>query len=58
MHFSSPRLASLLLTALFVVAAALSLRAASDRFAELLHGDQYVIESFDLDTRTFKVNEL
>jgi sigma-B regulation protein RsbU (phosphoserine phosphatase) len=58
MHFSSHRLASLLLAALFVVAATLSLRAASDRFAELLHGDQYVIESFDLDTRTFKVNEL
>jgi sigma-B regulation protein RsbU (phosphoserine phosphatase) len=58
LDFQNHRLASLALVALFVVATTLSLRAALDRFDELLHGDQYVTAGFDLETKTFKVDEL
>lgn len=64
MGFQNHRMASLALAALFVVATTLSLRAALDRFDELLHGDQYVGTTFDLDRfastveTTFKVGEL
>jgi membrane-associated protease RseP (regulator of RpoE activity) len=62
--FRNHLLASLVLATLFVVAATLSLRAALDRFDELLHGNQYVGTTFDLDRfastigTTFKVGEL
>jgi phosphoserine phosphatase RsbU/P len=58
LDFRNHRLLSLALAALFVVAATLSMRAALDRFNELLHGDQYVDTSFGLDTLTFKVDAL
>jgi phosphoserine phosphatase RsbU/P len=58
LDFRNHRRASLALAALFVVATTLSLRAALDRFDELLHGDQYVDTSFGLDTQTFKVDAL
>jgi hypothetical protein len=32
--------------------------AAWDRFDEMLHGKQYVRPSFELETQTFKVDEL
>jgi hypothetical protein len=56
--FRNHRLPSLALAALFVVTTTLSMRAALDRFNELLHGDQYVDTSFGLDTLTFKVDAL
>jgi sigma-B regulation protein RsbU (phosphoserine phosphatase) len=58
LHFRNNRLATQALLALFVVATTLSMRAALDRFNELLHGDQYVDTSFGLDTLTFKVDAL
>jgi sigma-B regulation protein RsbU (phosphoserine phosphatase) len=64
LDFRKHRLASLALAALFVVAMTVSLRAALDRLDEMLHGDQYVIESFYLDryastiANTFKVDGL
>jgi sigma-B regulation protein RsbU (phosphoserine phosphatase) len=56
--FRNHRLAGLALAALFVVSMTLSLRSAWDRFDEMLHGEQFVDLSFDLDTQTFKVVEL
>src|SRR5437879_5900969 len=56
-EFRNHRLPGFLLVALFVLATTLSLRAAWDRFDEMLHGDQYVSEGFDLDFGTFKVGE-
>jgi phosphoserine phosphatase RsbU/P len=56
LDFRNHRLASLALAALFVLATTLSLRAALDRFDELLHGAQYVAMGFDLDTQTLKVD--
>lgn len=58
LDFRNHRLASLALAGLFVVSMTNSLRAAWDRFEELLHGDQYVTAGFDLVTQTFKVDEL
>ena len=58
LDFRNHRVASLALAALFVLATTLSLRAAADRFDELLHGDRYVDTSFGLDTQTFKVDAL
>ena len=58
LNFRNHRLASLALAALFVVSMTLSLRSAWDGFDEMLHGEQYVDLSFDLDTQTFKVTEL
>ena len=56
--FRNHRLASLALATLFVVAATNSVRAAWDRFDEMLHGSQYVSADFDLETQTFKVDHL
>lgn len=56
--FPQPSLASLALAALFVLSMTLSLRAALDRFDELLHGDRYVSRPFVLDNLTLKVDEL
>ena len=58
LDFRNHRLASLALAALFVVSMTNSLRSAWDRFDEMLHGDQYVSEGFDLDIGTFKVGAL
>jgi len=58
LDFRNHPLASLALAALFVVSMTLSLRGAWDRFDEMLHGEQYVDPSFDLDTQTFRVVEL
>lgn len=58
LDFRNHRLASLALAALFVVSMTVSLRSTWDRFDEMLHGGQYVSPSFDLDTLTFKVDEL
>ncbi|HEX4807825.1 MAG TPA: SpoIIE family protein phosphatase [Bryobacteraceae bacterium] len=58
LDFRNHRITSLVLAALFVVATTLILRAALDHFDELLHGDQYVAEDFNLDTQTFKVNQV
>ncbi|HWE86487.1 MAG TPA: SpoIIE family protein phosphatase [Terracidiphilus sp.] len=58
LDFRNHRPASLLLAALFVVSMTNSLRSAWDRLDEMLHGDQYVRAVFDLDTQTFKVDEL
>jgi sigma-B regulation protein RsbU (phosphoserine phosphatase) len=58
LNFRNHRLASLLLAALFAVSMAVSLRSSWDRFDEMLHGEQYVTESFDLDSQTFKVIKL
>lgn len=58
LNFRNHRLASLALAALFVVATTLSLRGALDQFDYLLHGGQYVNPSFDLDTQSFKVDQL
>jgi phosphoserine phosphatase RsbU/P len=57
LDFRNHRLASLTLAVLFVVSMTNSLRSAWDRFDEMLHGDRYVSEGFDLDTQTLKVNE-
>jgi phosphoserine phosphatase RsbU/P len=51
-------LATLGLIALFMIAATQRLRDASDRVDEMLHGDQYVAQSFYIDGLTFKVNTL
>ncbi len=58
LHFRNHRLASLALAALFIVSMTLSLRSAWDLVDEMLHGEQYAREDFDLDTQTFKVTEL
>ena len=57
-EFRKHRVASFLLAALFVVATTVSLLATWDRFDEILHGDRYVSPSFDLNTQTFKVDQL
>ena len=62
--FRKHLLASLALATLFVMATTLSLRAALDRFDELLHGGQYVSTIFYLNReastvgKTFKVEGL
>ena len=57
-HFRNHRPASLALAALFVVSMTVSLRSAWDLFDEMLHGENYVAQDFDLETQTFKVTEL
>jgi sigma-B regulation protein RsbU (phosphoserine phosphatase) len=46
------------LIALFTIAAASSLRDASDRIDEMLHGNQYVRQPFPLDPFTFEVSSV
>jgi hypothetical protein len=58
LDFQNHRLASLALAALFVVSMTNSLRSASDRFDEMLHGDQYVSELFHLNIQTLQVIEV
>ena len=58
LNFRNHRLAGLALVLLFVLATTVSLRAAWDRFDELLHGHEYVRPTFDLETPTFKVDGL
>ena len=58
LDFRKHRLASVVLAALFVVSMTTSLRAAWDRFDELLHGGQYVTPSFGLQWPSFKVDAL
>src|ERR1700735_5214289 len=58
LNFRSRPVAALALALLFVLATVVSLRAAWDRFDELLHGYDYVSPSFYLETPTFKVEGL
>jgi sigma-B regulation protein RsbU (phosphoserine phosphatase) len=58
LDFQNHRLASLALAALFVVSMTNSLRSASDRVDEMLHGDQYVSEPFHLNIQTLQVIEV
>jgi membrane-associated protease RseP (regulator of RpoE activity) len=58
LDFRKHRLASILLTALFVVSMAISLRSSWDRFDEMLHGGRYVSVGFDLNSQTFEVIRL
>jgi sigma-B regulation protein RsbU (phosphoserine phosphatase) len=58
LKFRNHRLASVLLASLFVVSTAITLRSSWDRLDEMLYGQQYVSEGFDLDTQTFKVIRL
>jgi phosphoserine phosphatase RsbU/P len=53
--FRNRPFAAAALALLSILATAVSLRAAWDRFDELLHGDHYVSPSFYLETPTFKV---
>src|SRR5690242_12683805 len=54
-NFRNHRLASIFLAALFVVSMAISLRSSWDRLDEMVNGQHYVSEGFDLDTQTFAV---
>ena len=58
LNFRRYRFASLALAVLFVLTATIALRAAWDRFEEILYGAQYVDADFSIDLNTLRVDGL